>query len=181
MRTKKISNRVRLDYDRDSLTITVRGQRHWLIEGFLLIWLTGWTIAGVEAWRVLLFSPLEAWPVKLFMLVWLAGWATGEFVFGSIFLWMLAGRERLRLSPRGCRLRWEVLGLGRQKEWRAHEVRQFHENLQSDEESGRKPGYDGSGAIGFKAGEKHQAFGAGLERSELQLVLQEVQAFWGQR
>jgi hypothetical protein len=94
----------------DGLEIVLPAPRVWVAIVFLGLWLAGWATGEAFALRGLLGSaPL---PVRLFLALWLALWSFGGTAALSVWLWLLFGRERVRLRPDALTLQREAFGLG---------------------------------------------------------------------
>lgn len=101
---------MRISRSAEEVRVDLGPPRVGCIMAFLAVWLTGWTIGGISAMRALFSTGFSA--VSLFMLVWLAGWLVGEVLCGGIFLYMLAGSERLTWTATEFRQRVGVFNLG---------------------------------------------------------------------
>lgn len=108
-------------FDRpDGVELIVPAKRNLLLMLFLLAWLGGWAFGELSALRELLSG--KNGPVS-FLLFWLLGWTVGGGFAAFVFLWMLAGRERIVLRPRVLAIRREIFGWGRTREYDLAHVR----------------------------------------------------------
>ncbi len=141
---------------------------------FLPIWLIGWAFGEVTVITQLL-GPTGGEPVG-FLLVWLAGWTVGGVFTLGFFLWMLAGKQVVRVERGVLSLRWEVLGLGSSREY---DVSQVH-NLRIGAATGFNPfsmaqagamwGVTG-GPLGFDYGAQTVRFGLAMHEAEAAIIL----------
>jgi hypothetical protein len=112
----------------DLVRIEYRPQ-NWAVAGFLLFWLTGWTVGCVAmAWKLL--TAFE-WAFFLFSIPF---YAAEIFVFGLI-LTMLFYRETLELDALGARYQSTILWPWQQRIWELTELLRFEVDEQSDSES----------------------------------------------
>jgi hypothetical protein len=52
-----------------------------------------------------------------FLVVWLLGWTLGGAAALTVFLWMLAGKQILRIDRGVLSVRWDVFGRGYSREY----------------------------------------------------------------
>jgi hypothetical protein len=98
--------------------VLLRGRAENLLLG---PWLLGWAFGEVFAiQQILAPGPPQA---KIFLAVWLALWTVGGCAAAGHVLWMLVGRERLRLTSDALTLKREVFGLGRTKRYDLQRIR----------------------------------------------------------
>ncbi len=81
----------------DRLELIVPAKRNFFVIMFLPASLAMWAYALVNVLREL-FSGAKG-PVP-FLMFWLVGWTVGGGFALFVFLWMLAGRERISLQPK---------------------------------------------------------------------------------
>jgi hypothetical protein len=94
----------------EGLEIVIPARRQVVPLLFLGIWLAGWLVGELAAIE-LLFSRRPDRP-EAFLLIWLIFWTAGGSVIGYLWLWMLAGKERILMGSSALRMKREVLGLG---------------------------------------------------------------------
>lgn len=82
---------------------------------FMLAWLGGWTMGEVSVISELLSG--RSGEGTGFMAFWLIGWTVGGGLAIYTVLWMIAGREVLRLMGDHLSIRREIFGVGRTREY----------------------------------------------------------------
>lgn len=107
---KAVRVSMKVERSAEEVRVDLGPPRVGCIMVFLAVWLTGWTFGGISAIRAL-FTTGFSLP-SIFLLVWIAGWLVAETVFGGIFLYMLAGSERLTWTATEFRQRFGVFNLG---------------------------------------------------------------------
>lgn len=109
------------------LRIAVRTRKNVFLLLFLPVWLVGWAFGEVTVIYKLIdeASDLRGAPLPFsgFLLVWLVGWTLGGGFALLAFVWNAWGREVLEVSRGALRVRHEVLGLGRTREYDLAHVR----------------------------------------------------------
>jgi hypothetical protein len=177
----------------DSLRIIIPSRRHWLRVaslGFqILFWGFGEIIIGwmvLSALNDVLSGTLqegfcairEAAYGSLFMLVLLAVWTVvGAFGF-YVLSWQFAGREVIELSDQSLKVRREVMGIGRTKEYMAEYAKDLRVSpigyVRGWSMQMRKWGI-GGGRIAFDYGAKTFRFGDEIDEAEGKQVLAAIQ------
>jgi hypothetical protein len=151
----------------EGLTFLIPARRLWFAMFFIPIWLVGWAAGEVGVGGTLLE---ESGGELLFTVVWLSFWTAGGVVAILLWLWMLAGRVRVVLADDRLRIRYELFGLGRSREYGLADVRDLRVapeslNLWSWSAGLRWWGF-GGGVVAFDYGPKTVRFGAGIDEAE---------------
>ena len=102
------------------VVITIPAPRHKFGMLFLPLWLVAWTFGEISAIGDLL-GPAGDQPIG-FLVFWLAGWTVGGVFALGFFLWMLRGRQIIRVERGLLSLRWDVFGLGYSREYEVSRV-----------------------------------------------------------
>ena len=139
------------------IRVTIPPRRDWTVP-FFLVWIVGWSIAGVNVFQKTFHSA----DPQLFDMVWLIGWAFGEaFAAGSI-VWALAGCTLLSLDPSRIEVSRLVAGIPITRwSYATSEVR----NLRFQPTSGSGRSRTAS-AIKFEAADKTRSFAGGISDAE---------------
>jgi hypothetical protein len=161
------------------LEIVIPARRRVFALLFLPVWLFFWTIGGLFAFATLL-SPETPGGVDLFMGVWLCGWALGEVSVVTTILWMLRGREVVRVDRDVLIIRREVFGVGPTQEYDTREVA----NLRASPLPFGVGAYgssplallrQGAGTIAFDYGAKTYRFGIAMEEAEARILIRQME------
>lgn len=89
--------RARLIEDGSALHIHIPAKLHLFVTCFIGFWLLGWA-AGWFAAAGMILSGNAGWG-NIFLLGWLGAWTAGGVVAISVFLWGVAGREHVVITP----------------------------------------------------------------------------------
>ena len=163
----------------EGLEVVVPARRNWFMTAFLGFWLIGWAWGEITVPAEFFKDGLPAGS-KLFTVAWLLMWTLGGGAALFIFLWSLAGRERIRLGGGALLIRKEVLGVGRSREYDLSLVR----NLRSappaynplDSRSSMQFWGIGGGLVRFDYGASTIRFGASFDESEAANVVERFKA-----
>jgi hypothetical protein len=152
----------------EGLVINIPSAKRWAVTIFMAFWLCGWAFGEFEV--IHLFSigkiPLSA---SLFTLVWLAMWTMGGCLTILVWLWNVAGREIVSLTPASLAIRRDILGFGSSKEYDLPSVRNLRIELTPEKPENRISVWGApmfGGAIAFDYGAKTFRFGAGVDEAE---------------
>ncbi len=156
------------------LVITIPAPRHMFAMLFLPLWLIGWAFGEISAIGDL-FGPAGDQPVG-FLLFWLAGWTLGGVFTLGFFLWMLSGKQIIRVERGLFSIRWDIFGLGYSREYELSRVVNLRIgavggiNPFSIAQSGALWGLTG-GPLGFDYGAHTIRFGLAMHEAEAATIL----------
>src|SRR5262245_24462670 len=159
----------------DRLELIVPAKRNFFVLMFLPAWLAMWAFALVNVVREL-FSGSKG-PVP-FLLFWLVGWTVGGGFALFVFLWMLAGRERISLQPRVLAVRRDLFGFGVTREYDLAQIRNVRVSAVPYDPSnwatmGRFWGL-GGGPVAFDYGARTIRLAAAVEEPEATQIVSEL-------
>jgi hypothetical protein len=171
----------------EGLVITIPARKNWFIILFLGVWLTGWVFGeGAAVYALLRVHPSHHAPVtahaqvgaNLFMLVWLVGWTFGGGFAALIWLWNVAGVERLVLGPSTLATKREILGIGPLNEYELQSVSDLRISASPFDFNNRMSPFQmiNSGTIAFDYGAKTFRFGMGLDEAEAQQIIERLRS-----
>ncbi len=158
------------------LEIVVPAQRNVFLMLFLGAWLGGWFMGEISAARALfLGSAMEA---KWFLAFWLTGWTVGGGFAIYMWLWMLAGKQRVLLRPDALMIRREVFGFGLIREYDLAHITNLRvaPSVSDPWSSGMRFWGGGAGPVAFDYGAKTFRFGDSLDEAEATQVVKELTA-----
>ncbi len=142
---------------------------------FALLFLPGWLVGWVLGEVVVIASLLAGGSRQpLFLMVWLVFWTLGGGYAALMFLRMLVGKEHLELERDVFRVRQEVFGIGRSREYELRHV----QNLRVSGTRVPAPWRQfmaGQGTIAFDYGAKTIHIGDGLEEAEARQIITRMQ------
>jgi hypothetical protein len=163
----------------EGLEIVIPAQRNAFRTLFLGVWLCGWAVGEVMVPTAFLGQDLEP-DARLFAMVWLAAWTLGGGFAIYAFLWSLAGRERVLVTPFSLRIKRDLFGMGRVREYELVHVRDLRCSPPAynphDFRSGMQVWGIGGGTIAFDHGAGTVRFGTGLEEGEAKAIIDRMRS-----
>jgi len=171
-----MSNRVScLDQGVD-FEIRIAMRRHWFMLLFLPLWLAGWTVGGVAAFKAIFSEGFSA--DKWFLVVWLVGWIFGEFFAAYVWLWHAFGKEIVRVGSGILAIKRDILGLGPVRSFQTMEISDlraagYFGNTRSWSSGMAQWGISG-GTVAFDYRAKTRRFGIQLEEREAREVVERL-------
>ena len=92
--------------------IVIPAAKSWFALLFLVVWLTGWTFAGIAAIAEA-FSGRDTG----FLIAWLCGWTLGWLFAGSWIGWQVSGKEILAVQGEALVRGWSIFSVERLKRY----------------------------------------------------------------
>lgn len=160
-----------------ALQITIPARRHIFVLIFIMAWFGGWAVGEFFALRALfeIFSKKTA-GASMFMVFWLIGWTVGGFFVFKYILWMLFGREIIKVSIKSIIISKKTLCFKSEKEYAVSNVKNFRIVQRIEGYTGRR--YGGSAdmleKICFDYGMKTVKFGVGLDEAEANYLIEKI-------
>jgi hypothetical protein len=160
----------------EGLEIVIPARRHFFPLLFLGVWLVGWLMGETTAIRQI-FSGRSGGPAG-FLLVWLILWTVGGSVAAYLWLWMLAGRERILMGASALHMKRDVLGLGRVRTYELFKIRNLRVDPPPTGPRGTGvmvglPGVAG-GLIAFEHAGKTIRFGTSIDEIEARTIVERM-------
>ena len=157
----------------EGLEIVIPVRRQVVALLFLGVWLAGWFVGEVTAiTRVFSGRPDDP---EAFLFIWLIFWTAGGSVAACLWLWMLAGKERILMGSSALRIKREVLGLGPTHTYELFRIRNLRvaPYAAGPRDTRATLGMSGiaGGPIAFEYEEKTVRFGAALDQPEAQAIV----------
>jgi hypothetical protein len=124
----------RIEEDGYRRTIIIKPRKTGAIYftmGFLLFWLTGWTIGGFGALGALISGNSEMGST-LFLVCWLIFWFFGEVTVFCLLGNLMFGKEVIVAAPNELTIGKKVLSLGKMKTYAAAEISDFRVASEGD-------------------------------------------------
>lgn len=157
------------------LQISIPAKRRWFLILLLILWLSMWVYSGVAAAGPQVTREGEP---PFFRVIWLFFWGAGTLFALFTLLWMLAGREVIKVAGGEISLRREILRLGRSREFDAAAVRNVRSSVVPfnpwDPSSALMFWGLGGGTIAFDYGPKTYRSGAGLDEAESKSIAEMI-------
>jgi len=160
----------------EGLEIVIPGRRRLGVLLFLGAWLVGWLAGELSVVTQLLSRRLRE--PEGFLLLWLIFWTVGGAFAAYIWLWMLAGKERILMGTSTLHVKRDVLGLGRTHTYAFYKMRNLRVAPQptGPRDTGaalRLSGLAG-GLIAFEYEGKTIRFGAAIDEAEGQMIVERM-------
>lgn len=160
-------------------TISTPAKKNAFIVMFLGVWLCGWTFGETSAITALLHEGNG--PDDLFMIFWLCGWTIGGAFALRTFLWLLAGKEIIKIGQGQLSVsrkyalfvKPKTYDLREAKNFRVQEEPSFASTFGNRNKSNPFNIAD-EGTIRFDYGMKTIKFGTGLDEAEATHILQRL-------
>lgn len=162
----------------DGLEVSTPAKKNWFVIVFLAFWLVVWFFGAATASRELINPTSANVGAKSFLLVWLAAWFLGGGCALVLWLWTIAGVERVVFEGHEIRIRREVFGVGISREYDSAHAR----GLRAAPDAGsmfepraalRFWGI-GGGPIAFDYGSSTVRFGNGLDEAEAARIVARI-------
>jgi hypothetical protein len=151
--------------------ITVPAKKNILVVLFLGLWMIGWTVGLVSAGNSLLAGTRSNQP-SLFLLAWSGLWIVGGgFAFVTL-LWMLIGREIIRVSTTELQHVRHYGLFSRKREYEMAHIK--HLRVSPQQQSGSSYGgryYTSQGTMAFDYGMSTPSFGYELDEAEARAIV----------
>jgi hypothetical protein len=141
-------------------------KRHLFALVFLPVWLVGWCIGEIAVIRELLWAR----GANLFLIVLLLAWTFGGAFALFAFLWQLAGKDVVIITPDALTVKREIAGFGWAREYDREHVRDLRVASESEDGVSRAL----AGPIEFAYGSKTYRFGGGIDEEEARMVVVEM-------
>jgi len=160
----------------EGLEIVIPARRNIFAVMFLGVWLIGWLMGEIAAIGRL--TSMRGIGSDLFLLLWLTLWTIGGSVAAYTWLWMLAGKERILMGASTLRVKRDVLGFGPTRLYDLPKLRNLRVSPlpAGPRDMGaalRLWGFAG-GLIAFEYGGKTIRFGAAIDESEGQMIVERM-------
>lgn len=171
----------RLTYIDQGIAFEVRiaTKKNWWPLFFLPVWLVGWTLGGVAAFRAVSGeTPIGA---RMFLIAWLTMWTFGEVFVFYTWVWNAFGKEIVRVESDLLRIKRDVFGLGPIRNFQTMEISNlraagFFGSLDSWSAGMAFWGLSG-GTVAFDYKNKTHRFGIQLEEKEAREIVKRLGAY----
>lgn len=173
--------RSRVEPAAGGVEVTMPSRRNYVFAALQLVWLGFWVYALVGIVPNIFDANGPNPSQTTFLVVWTVGWVAGGCFVAALFLWTVAGRERLTIGPDGVVLRREAAGIGRSRrfELRAVKALRIVENAGESAPFGLFAGRGDpfgtrAGSLAFDYGAKTIRFGSGIDAAEAKYVISKI-------
>lgn len=171
MRLWPFGNRSQITRTRDGLMIMIPSPSNIFGVVFLSLWLVAWAIGEVFVSRQLITGQMT---INRFDIGWLVGWTVFGVVAIYAWLWMVRGKEFVRVTPERIGIRRSVWSHGVERQYEAAHISGWRliivpRSFWSDDDS--PSAFSNNGPLAFDYGERTVRFGQGLRDEEAAEIL----------
>lgn len=158
----------------DGLEISIPAKKRFFISLFLIFWLGGWAVGEMSAINQIMGSESPG----PFIIFWLGGWTLGGLFAFAVLAWSMAGQEVITITPSSLTISRRVFGLGRTKSYDATQIRKMRVSPTNMSMSDPRAAFQhwgiGGGPVAFDYGASTVNFGAGIDESEAQTIVDRI-------
>jgi hypothetical protein len=174
MKTEPLASaRSRFEERGDGVRVVIPARRRVFPTLFLPLWLVGWFFGERAVLHTLFGAGRGDGLPSVFLLVWLVGWTFGGGFAAFSLLWTLFGGEVVTLNGQFLTVRWEVLGVGRERRFDLAQVKDLRCSPLAENARSRSAPWAG-GLVAFDYGAKTMRFGQDLDEAEAKLIVQRL-------
>jgi hypothetical protein len=170
------------------IEITIPASKNWFLLLFLCVWSTGWFFGETSVIKSLWSITSEGVNFgTVFGLFWLCGWTLGGFLALSTVVWLLAGKEILRVDKGVLIIEKKAMLFIKPKAYAVKDIKEFV--IAEDEffdSTSMKYGMPElftigkRGALKFDYGFKTIRFANGIDKVEAKFILDKLKTKIGQ-
>ena len=158
----------------EGLRFVFPSQRNIFVMIFLPVWMVGWFFGEISAIK----SLRNGEEFSLFLMTWLTFWTFGGISAAFNLLWMLAGKEIVRINSGVLVHGREILGFGFSKKYDLAQISNLRVSPIPASHGDRKSknsqfGLFG-GVVAFDYGAKTVRFGGSIEEAEGKMVVDRI-------
>ena len=164
------------------IEVTMPSRRNYVFAALQVVWLGFWVYALVAIVPPMFHETVRNPPPMAFMWIWIVGWVAGGCFIFALFLWTIAGLERVTVTPDGVLLRREAAGVGLTRHFDVKSVRALRvvDNVDNNVSFGGFGRGDPfglrSGSLAFDYGAKTIRFGSGVDAAEAKYIISKIVA-----
>jgi hypothetical protein len=176
MRSVASEPRVTIEGGPEGLEIVIPTSRSLFLVVFLGVWLVGWAMGEVHALAEAVSGRMDLpGPVLLF---WLLLWTAAGLAALYIWLWRLAGKERILMGASTLRVKQDILGFGRTRVYELRKIRRLRvvprpAGSANRDATARISGLAG-GAIEFEYENRAIQFGFAIDETAARTIVQRM-------
>jgi hypothetical protein len=176
MRSVASEPRVTIEGGPEGLHIAIPTSRSLFLVVFLGVWLVGWAMGEVNALTQALSGRMGLpGPVLLF---WLLLWTAAGLAALYVWLWRLAGKERVLLGASTLRVKQDILGFGRSRVYELRKIRRLRvvprpAGSANRDVTARISGLAG-GAIEFEYENRAIQFGSSIDETAARTIVERM-------
>ena len=176
MRSVTPETRARIEGGPEGLEIVIPASRNLFVAIFLGVWLIAWSIGEMKVLAQVLSGRMG--PSGPVLLLWLLFWTAGGLVAFYVWLWRLAGKERILMGTSTLRMKRDILGFGRTRVYDLRKISRLRVAPTSvgsvnRDVAARLSGLAG-GAIEFEYENRAIRFGFSIDETEARMIVERM-------
>ena len=176
MKSVAPETRVSIQGGPEGLEIVIPASRNLFVAIFLGVWLIAWSIGEMKVLAQVLSGRMG--PPGPVLLLWLLFWTAGGLVAVYVWLWRLAGKERILMGTSTLRMKRDILGFGRTRVYDLRKISRLHVVPPSvgsvdRDVAARLSGLAG-GAIEFEYERWAIRFGFSIDETEARMIVERM-------
>ncbi len=176
MRPAAPATRVTIEGGPEGLEIVIPAKRNLLVIVLLGVWLVAWFMGTTTALAEAVTGGIGRIPPIL--VFWLLLWTAGGIAALYIWLWALAGKERILIGTSTLRMKRDILGFGRTRVYELRRIGKLQVVPQSAGSHNRDIAFRFSGLVGgaieFEYELRAIRFGFSLDEAEARTVVERM-------
>ena len=161
------------------LEIVIPSKKNVFVILFLAVWLVGWAFGEVMVPATFFSGDKPSGPM-VFIAVWIIGWTIGGAFALYIWLWNVAGKERITVNNQGLIVQRELFGYGREKEYEMTHISNLRVSPQPFNPFNVSASLQfwgiGGGVLAFDYGSRTYRFGSGIDEAEANQIMERIKA-----
>jgi hypothetical protein len=160
------------------LEIVIPAKRNVFLILFLSVWLVGWAVGEVTVPMTFFKCNTQA-SALMFTAVWLVFWTIGGAFAIYVWLWNLAGKERVTINNVSLIVKHDLFSYGREKEYEVSYISNLRVSPQPFSPFNFSASLQfwgvGGNVIAFDYGAKTYRFGS-LDEAEAAQIIEKIKA-----
>ncbi|HEX9020177.1 MAG TPA: hypothetical protein VF903_02825 [Nitrospirota bacterium] len=161
------------------LEIVIPSKKNIFLILFLAVWIVGWGAGEVAVPSMFIEGNKDAGAL-LFTVAWLVAWTIGGAFAIYIWLWNVAGKERITINNLSLTVKHDLFGYGRGKEYETSQISNLRVSAQPYNPFNLSTGLQslgaGGGLLAFDYGSRTYRFGSGIDEAEANRIIERIKS-----
>lgn len=163
------------------LEVIIPSRKNIFLILFLAAWLVAWAVAEVMVPTTFFKGDKPAGPV-IFSVAWFVAWTIGGAFAIYVWLWNIAGKERITIDNLSLTIKRELFGYGREKEYEMSHIANLRVSPQPFNPFSFSASLQfwgiGGGVLAFDYGSRTYRFGSGVEEAEANQLIGKIKELY---
>ena len=161
----------------NGLEIVIPSKKNIFLILFLAAWLVGWAVGEVTVPATFIKGNKDTGAL-IFSIAWLVAWTIGGAFAIYIWLWNVAGKEKVIINNLSLTIKRELFGYGRDKEYEMTHISNLRVSAQPFNPFNFSASLQfwgiGGGVLAFDYGSKTYRFGSGVDEAEANHIIERI-------